>query len=145
MCVSALTQMGWAGRGHGSLARLDPSRGTKQGWGEKEQCQAPQNQRPGLGLGFAPKGWTHFGGAGGLGDPGGGEEFKRLRTGPVERAAEAPACSIPAHCSSLKSACFCSLHNLIRFFEKANLYAFYEWRGWSGAQDCLPPRIPQGS
>lgn len=70
VCVCALTQTGWAGRGHGSPARLDPSRGTKQG--EKEQCQAPRNQRPGLGMGFAPKGWTHVGSAGGLREPGGG-------------------------------------------------------------------------
>lgn len=148
--VCALTQTGWAGRGHGSPARLDPSRGTKQG--EKEQCQAHWNQRPGLGLGFAPKGWTHFGGAGGPleQEGGGGEELKTIikSTTASEDRAGWERWLKPLRAASLLVPPLWSLLTFVLYITwsdiwKANLYAFCE-QGVEGGKG-LPPRIPQGS
>lgn len=122
VCVCCLTQTGWASRSHGPSARLDPSRGTKlRGVGrvrlwKEERCQVCPIQRPGLG--FAPKEWSHLGGARGLRQPGGlggiGGCWGATSAGPpglIQPVEGSASCSF-----TLKSACFCTLYNLIRFF-----------------------------
>ena len=150
--VCALTQTGWAGRGHGSPARLDPSRGTKQG--EKEQCQAHWNQRPGLGLGFAPKGWTHFGGAGGLWElegGGGGEELKTIikSTTASEDRAGWERWLKPLRAASLLVPPLWSLLTFVLYITwsdiwKANLYAFCE-QGVEGEGRHRHPEFHRGA
>lgn len=78
MC--ALTQTGWAGRGHGSLARLDPSRGTKQG-GEGAVPSPPKSKtrfRIGIRSKRLDPFWWCRGSQGAKGEGGGGEELKTI-------------------------------------------------------------------
>lgn len=81
VCVCAHTQTGWAGRGHGSPARLDPSRGTKQG--EKEPVPSPLKSKTRFGIGIRSKRldpfWWCRGSLGASrGGGGGAEELKTI-------------------------------------------------------------------
>lgn len=92
---------------------------------KKEQSQDPWNQRPGSGLGFVPRGWVRFAGAGGLS---------------AERSVWAFVCSMPPYPAPLKSACFCPLHNLIEFFEPLICMHFVSKRvGEGGRKTDMPP------
>lgn len=121
VCVCALAQTGWAGRGHGSPARLDPSRGTKQG--ERRSSAKPPEIKDQV------WDWDSLQKAGPILVVQGvsGRRRRRRRRvknnnqihhrvcgpGRLGELAEASACSVPPRLSPLKSACFCSLHNLI--------------------------------